>query len=63
MQHHHPGEAPDYTNAFLAMMGLIVFMSLFVVAALFGFLWVIFSAVGFDRGAHFAARRVARHKI
>lgn len=40
-----PKEAPNYTNAFLAMMGALTFMSLWVIAGLFGFVWVILSAV------------------
>ncbi|MEO0485005.1 MAG: hypothetical protein AAF092_03730 [Pseudomonadota bacterium] len=46
-----PKSAPNYTNAFLTMMGALTFMSLWVVAGLFGFIWVIlgaaFAEVGF----------------
>lgn len=35
-----PKEAPNYTNAFLAMMLPIVFISLWIIAGLFGFIWV-----------------------
>ncbi|MEM1233361.1 MAG: hypothetical protein AAGH70_04475 [Pseudomonadota bacterium] len=35
-----PKEAPNYTNAFLAMMLPIVFIGLWIIAGLFGFIWV-----------------------
>jgi len=39
-----PKEAPNYTNAFLVTMGAIVFMSLWVLAGVVGFFWIVFSA-------------------
>ena len=39
-----PKAAPNYTNAFLAMMGALTFFGLWVIAGLFGFVWVILSA-------------------
>ncbi|MEM6896241.1 MAG: hypothetical protein AAF576_02620 [Pseudomonadota bacterium] len=39
-----PGEAPNYTNAFLVTMAALVFMALWVIAGLFGFVWVILTA-------------------
>ena len=32
--------APDYTNAFLGTLGLILFLALWTIAALCGTLWV-----------------------
>ncbi|MEM9351171.1 MAG: hypothetical protein AAGA47_12995 [Pseudomonadota bacterium] len=40
-----PKEAPNYTGAFLASFGVLLFMALWVIAGLFGFIWVILSAV------------------
>ena len=39
-----PKEAPNYTGAFLAMMLPITFFGLWIIAGLFGMIWVIFSA-------------------
>ena len=39
-----PKEAPNYTTAFLTVMGALTFMTLWVVAGLFGFIWVFISA-------------------
>ncbi|MEL6549817.1 MAG: hypothetical protein AAFQ54_06165 [Pseudomonadota bacterium] len=41
-----PKEAPNYTNAFLAIMLPIAFFALWIIAGLFGFAWVILSAMG-----------------
>ena len=43
-----PTAAPDYTNAFLATMGLILFMGFFTLAAIGGTLWVALGAVTVD---------------
>ncbi|MEM8592415.1 MAG: hypothetical protein AAGF13_07790 [Pseudomonadota bacterium] len=39
-----PREAPNYTTAFFAVMGTLTFFTLWVVAGLFGFIWVFISA-------------------
>ncbi|MCH2076885.1 MAG: hypothetical protein MK180_08350 [Rhodobacteraceae bacterium] len=39
-----PKEAPNYTRPFLAMMLAITFFGLWIVAGLFGMIWVVFSA-------------------
>ena len=40
-----PKEAPNYTRAFWASSLVIVFMGLWVIAGLFGYAWVILSAI------------------
>lgn len=47
---HHPEPVEDYTNAFLTTFGVIVFMALWVIAAIAGFLWVAITATALDRG-------------
>ena len=49
MRNRHPEPAPDYTNAFLATFGLLLFMFFWVLAAVYGFLSVIATAFGLDR--------------
>ncbi|RYH02241.1 hypothetical protein EU805_10340 [Salipiger sp. IMCC34102] len=51
------GRVEDYTDAFLATLGLILFMALWCIGALFGFLWVIATALAFDRIRLLIARR------
>ena len=45
----YPGEAPDFTNAFLWSFAMIVFMALFAIVALFGFVWMLATAWCADR--------------
>ena len=51
-----PQPAPDYTTAFLAMAGLILFMALFTLAALAGWGWVLLVSLAAETGL----RRVRR---
>ncbi len=51
-----PKEAPNYTMAFLTMMGAITFIGLWIIAGLFGWAWVWISAAT----AEFAYRRANR---
>ena len=53
------GSAPNYTNAFLAVMGGLIFMTLWVVAAAMGFIWVVFGAAMADIGLKAVQRRMA----
>ena len=46
---HHPQPVEDYTNAFLASFGLLLFMAFWVIATVAGFLWVVLVATGLDR--------------
>ena len=52
--------APDYTSAFLATLGVLLFMGLLTMAALWGWVGVLLGALGFDKLARPIARR-ARH--
>lgn len=49
-QRNHPGQVEDYTNAFLGVCGVILFMGLWTIGALFGFLWVLIWAAVIDTG-------------
>jgi hypothetical protein len=55
-----PNRVENYTNTFLAMAGLILFMALFTLAATMGFVWVLLSAAGINASLRFAATRAAR---
>ncbi|MGR3633600.1 hypothetical protein [Limimaricola soesokkakensis] len=52
--------APDFTDAFLATLGVLLFMGLLTVAAIWGWAGVVFGALGFDRLAQPLARRARR---
>ncbi len=52
--------APDFTAAFLATLGLMLFMALLVLAALWGWAAVAMASVGFDRLARPIALRLRR---
>jgi len=55
------GQVEDYTNAFLASSGLLAFMSLFVLAAAFGWVIAIAVALSVDRAILTVARLRSRH--
>ncbi len=57
MQNDPIGSAPDYTNAFLAMSGLILFMTFFVMAAALGYLWVFLTAFGLNKVIGWVGRK------
>ncbi len=44
----YPRRVENYTNAFLGCVAVILFMGFWVIGALFGFLWVILSAMVID---------------
>ena len=49
MSHHKPiGRVEDFTDAFLTTLGVILFMSFWIIGALFGYLWVVITAYGLD---------------
>ncbi|MFQ6551604.1 hypothetical protein AAD018_004560 [Aestuariibius insulae] len=58
MQNHPIGSAPDYTNAFMAMSGLILFMTFFVIAAAVGYLWVFLTAFGLNKMIALISRKI-----
>lgn len=45
---HYPTTVENYTNPFLVVSGLILFMGFFTLAATVGFLWVVLSAATID---------------
>ena len=42
------GRVENYTDAFLTTLGVILFMALWTIAALMGFLWAMIMAYGLD---------------
>ena len=54
----YPGRVQDYTNAFLATAGLILFMAFFTIAATLGIVWVMLSAALLDGLIRLRAARI-----
>ncbi|MCA1775576.1 MAG: hypothetical protein LC676_08205 [Loktanella sp.] len=50
MRDQHSGQAPDYTDAFLVSAGVVLFMTLWMIAVLAGHLWVWLTATALDVG-------------
>ncbi len=46
----HPGRVEDYTDAFLGTVAVILFMGFWIIAATFGFIWVIITTAIIDLG-------------
>ena len=44
----HAKEAPNYTNAFLTVAGVQIFMAFWVILAAWGISWVLLIALGLD---------------
>ena len=57
-EQHIPKQVPNFTNAFLGMMGLILFMAFWVMAALWGFLTVVLGAAAINA----LIRRIGRNR-
>lgn len=53
----HPGRVEDYTNAFLGVCGVILFMGFWTIASLFGFFWVLISGAVIDTGLKLLTRQ------
>ena len=53
----HPGRVEDYTAAFLATCAVLFFMGFWVIAALFGFFWMVTTAAVIDLAIKQIARR------
>ncbi len=53
----HPGEVEDFTNAFLVSFGVIVFIALWAVSVILGFIWALMSAYGTDKALSRWSRR------
>ena len=47
-QRSHPKEVEDYTGAFLASLGLLLFMVLWTIAAVAGMIWAVVTGLGLD---------------
>ncbi|WP_341212078.1 hypothetical protein [uncultured Limimaricola sp.] len=52
--------APNFTNAFLGTLGVLLFVGLLTIGAVWGWAGVIFGALGFDGVARPIARRARR---
>ena len=48
MSQHTIRSVEDYTDAFLTTLGVFLFMAFWVIAAVFGYLWVAISAYGLN---------------
>ncbi|HKL69183.1 hypothetical protein [Salibaculum sp.] len=46
--YHYPRRVENYTTPFLWMVGVILFVSLWTIASVAGFLWVVISATGLE---------------
>lgn len=62
MSYHRPiDRVQDYTDAFLASLGVLLFMALCAIAALAGYLWVAITAYLIDRSISWlGAKRAGR---
>jgi hypothetical protein len=56
MRNHDRSPAPNFTQAFLITLGLILFMAFWTIATMAGFLWVLLSATVIDRAILIGAR-------
>lgn len=54
----YPNRVENYTSAFLATAGMILFMAFFTLAATVGFVWVVLSAVLLDGLIRLRAARI-----
>ncbi|GGL79279.1 hypothetical protein [Wenxinia marina] len=55
-----PGRVPDYTAAFLATTGVILFMAFLTLAAVAGFVWVLLTAAMCEAGVRLRSLRMRR---
>lgn len=51
------GRVEDYTDAFLTTFGITLFMSFWVIAAVYGYLWVAITAYVLDQCFQWIGRR------
>lgn len=49
MRQHTTGRAPDYTDAFLVSFGVLLFIGLWMITAMLGFVWAVAAAYGINR--------------
>lgn len=55
-----PKRVENYTTPFLVMSGLILFMMFWVFAAIWGFMLVVFSALGINFAIRYLGERMGR---
>jgi hypothetical protein len=60
MSQHPIRRVEDYTDAFLASLWVLLFMAFWVIAAVFGYLWVAVSAYGLNHFFQWIGRMNAR---
>ena len=60
MAYHPEGRVEDYTDAFLATLGVFLFMVFWTIAAVVGFLWVMLTAYALDHLFLWIGRRRIR---
>ena len=61
MSYRRPVEAvEDYTNAFLATLWVLLFMSFWAIAVILGFIWVAVTAYGLNAFFKWIGRRIKR---
>lgn len=60
MRGEHPGIAPNYTNAFLVSFGVLTFMALGIIWAIWGFLASLLTGYGAERAITVTSRRSDR---
>jgi hypothetical protein len=63
MQNKHPKAVENYTDAFLCSFGLLIFMGLFTLAAIFGFFWAIMAALTLNLGITYLIRRFSQDEL
>lgn len=59
----YPRQVENYTNAFLIMSAVILFMAFFTLAATKGFIWVMLSAALIDSAIRAGEARLAASKL
>lgn len=57
MSYQPKGRVENYTDAFLATLGVLLFMGLWTIGAMLGFLWVMITAYAMDHLLRWIGRR------
>lgn len=50
-------QADDYTDAFLVTLGVLLFISFWMIAAAYGYVWLAVTAYSIDHGIKWIGRR------
>lgn len=61
MSYQPKGRVENYTDAFLVTLGVILFMALWTIGAMLGFVWVVITAYAIDHLLRWVGRR-GHHK-